>query len=1132
MVNIELYINNALADLAPDFGVRLNRQLLNPAELNTKDAQYSYSIFLPATSVNNEIFKYANVEETSDKFNVQYTAELIIDGVQVFKGNLKLSDVSNAGYKGNLYIPNLKSIKDIFGETKLNENPAYWLPFGDFAASVSQYNEDAAAGPQMAVFPYVLYGLIPKVPLNVNANNYSARDLWDSSAYIGLSDLPPSINPLLMLRHIFESKGYNLVGSAFDDEKLINLYQSYKNPVDYTQPWNYGYHAYIRVSGAWGSGVSAKPGGGLERGIFQGSDISGPTYGTDLLDSTNSKINIIQDTGGNVLLKEIADNAGRLWTNGLIRIPSTGFYKVRFNASLRVLDTGAFRTTDPATGVQHISGSSQNTSNGLNSDNVYEVRLLRDRKRGDFGLSSPKLAGVFYYNNQPQNRDSVPRYFPRANDGINFIDLAQDGNHLLGFQFGANGDAGDDNAAQFLNPLDWTKRAQMLAAKPALSWNNAENDGIRNILAIKSPGYWKYGRIGNFDSEGDNPNIDIDYSGGPFIDGANLDASGNLVYPTAALTSFTQNRKINNVSGNLDYLIGWKVSALIKLSDFTDLEYTGTFTDDNNDGCITAFYDVNGDFIVGGGVDAPPTGGGSVTFTDEPVGAGPTGAVYVRISGVSSSITISGTPAVTNDNKILYRFPVANWYTYRFTTPPTSLYAGYVFVHNGTTLIAVVPFTGGEAIVNMNYSGATDLKVTLYLKTPDYDVTTTLEINREVTSTADVIDWEATNKLKIDVNNSPYNYSNRGFYDGFAADPTWNGQGELNAIIWLEAGELLTVAAISSEGRYRQDGMHSTFGLVNQQVKFDLEIEPFRTDLEWYKVDLAGRSTEVMDWDLPGNFDTDQINLVGFLNKDMKTDDYIDNFCKAFNLKLGQIGANTFSLDVRQTKNTTISSQFVDLDAVASVSDRNNTPLGLPGTYKIGFTIDEAEEGYVTTGDNGGGEFSTGVTDETVVEQKSTFSYNWYKTITKSSIPLQIPVISKADVWANTMGYPEAMSKRFTDLAYRFWYFDGLLNDNGVTFDFNGEPLKLAQVSESRERSELNYKNKRYTILDNYFTLLINGSSHYTEAEGYLTPTKYQDLDGSRLCRFNGDLYFIAEIQGYDPEGRNKTKLKLIRKIK
>jgi len=117
MINIELIINGKLADLGRDFGVRLNRQLLNPSELNTKDAQMSFTISLPDSEPNNIIFAHSNIEETRDKFNRVYTAQLIVNSSRIFNGFFRMSDITR-GYKGNLYVPVPKTIKDIFGELK------------------------------------------------------------------------------------------------------------------------------------------------------------------------------------------------------------------------------------------------------------------------------------------------------------------------------------------------------------------------------------------------------------------------------------------------------------------------------------------------------------------------------------------------------------------------------------------------------------------------------------------------------------------------------------------------------------------------------------------------------------------------------------------------------------------------------------------------------------------------------------------------------------------------------------------------------------------------------------------------------------------------------------------------------
>lgn len=1146
MTNTELYINGILLDTARDLNVRLNRQILNPAELNTKDAQYSYSISLPPTPTNNRAFNYAQVEETKSKFNRIYSADLIINSVRIFRGSFRLSNIDKNGYKGNLYIPAQKSIKDIFGDVMLNANPEYRIPFSDFATSVNQYNASAADGPQIAIFPYVMYGVLAKIPLNKNENDYSARDLWDFTVRLGMQDLAPSINPLLMLRHIFEGAGYTLLGNAFDDRKLISLYMSYKNDLDYVQPWNYGQQAKIQISGTWSSRFNMRAGTddiALERGVNQGSDPTGTVYACDFLDATNTKINILEDTGGNVLYKEVNDADNVTWVNGQIRIPASGFYKIRFNVSLHVYSLFAWRSTDPATNIQHIGDATQHSNNDF-LNNLYELRLCRDRKDGDFGLDSPKMNNQYYYNNQPQNEvfdgDNIPKYFPpvSADGAINFVDLSQDHYHLLGFALGRNTDYATADSKQYVNPLDNAQGLNtLLASKPASSWQASENSVDPTRLAIKTPGYMKYGTIGDFDNEGDNPDTNIDYSAGPFVNGQILDNNGNPQAPAGGnLTDRIPGYYLSKLTGFMTYNPDWETTYYIDVRNWTGLTFSAVVSD-NPDAAIVAMYDANYQYI--GALYNGPEVGVTDPYTDAPIT--PVAAcAFIRVSGmVANPMTINGTNAAA-DNVILHRFGIERYYTY--TLNANAAYTGYAYVHNGaeTAPMLVVPFVNGIAQFDTGFpsiNGVLDLKLTIYLKTSDFDVNGTLTISRLITTGSEnVIGWEQTNKYKIDLDNAPANYTRRGQYqDGTGLDITHYAQGEANAVVWLEAGELITIASVASEGRYRQNGQHSKYGWVSHEVDFYLSIQPFRIDPDWLKVSLSGNGTARMDWNDPANFDKDTINLVGFLSAGIKTDDFIDNFCKAFNLNLTQIDATTFSLDVKQSKSA-VSNRYISLDGVASVTDRSNTPLGLPSLYKLGFTVDTDEEGYKESQDDGGGQFDTGVPDGDTVEQKSFFSYNWFKQITKTETPgnvvIPLPIISKSDIWDASVSYPDAMKKKYTDQALRFWYYDGLLNDLGATFQFNGAALNIAKVSnEIAGLSILNYKNHQFTILDNYFTLLINGASHYTEVSAYLTPLQYQALNGSIMAMFNGDLYYVAELSGYDPTGRNKTTIKLIRKI-
>lgn len=1137
MVINELIINGRRVVLPPNFSIRLNRQIINPAELNTKDAQYSFSINLPPAGVVHEALGFIHIEETRNKFNKVHTATYIVNGLVIFEGLLRLTYIGADGYKGNLYKPAAKTVKDIFGDLALNQLPEYRIPFADFATSVTAINETARTGLPFAIFPFALYGVLPKVPLNKDANNYSARELWDDTVYIGMQDVPPSINLMQLMRHIFEGQGYSLQGSAFDDEKLARVYMSYKNAAEYVQPWNYGYHAKISVNGEWSSFENAREGnvGSLEKGVNQSYDQLGfAVYSADLLDAVNAKITVTEDTGGNVLYKEIQDNSGAVWAQGQIRIPVSGFYKVRLVSSIRVDQTENSRQTNSATGVQHISGRSSNTTNDFGG-NMYEVKLLRDRKQADFGLTGAKIDGRFYYDNLPQNKifdgENVPKYFPQVTaDGQKIlVDLAQNKNILLGAHFGNNAQAGRSDSDQFKNPKDSSGLTpSILAAKPALSWN-AQEDTERTLLAIPNTGYWKYGRVNVFGGDEDNPNINIDYSAGTRVTGQVLDGQGNPQAPALDNLGVRFNDYyLNSITGFMQPLTGWETSDFIDLQAFTDVRFTADVPV-SADAAVVAYFDASKLFI-GYGVlsdDTNPT-----SYTNEAI-APPVLARYARFCAELGSLTVTATNVVSG-NVILHRFPLDRYFTYKLTAP--SSVNGTAYVHNGTdtSYAFTVNIVNGQAEFNTNLYPVTNFepRLTLYLTTSEYDIDGVLTINRSIAEGSDdTIDWELTNRYRIVLNNAPAMYARRGQYDGGSGNASWDGQADASAVIWLEAGELLTVASVSSEGRYRRSGQHSQHGWVNHRVKWSLDIQPYRIDKEWYKVSLTGASTQGMNWNDAVNFDTDSINLMGFLSADMKTNEFIDNVVKAFNLELSPLGVDSFALNVKQTR-TSVSSRSIDLDPYASLRDRENTPLGLPLGYRIGFTVSEDEEGYQMTGDNGGGEFMTGTTEGTITEQKTAFSYNWFKNITKEGVALPLPIISKADVWQPTMPYPDAMAKRYTDLAYRFWYFDGLLNDLGVSFEFNGVDIGLAKVSNEIEGvSILNYKNAPHTILDNYFTLLINGSSHYTEVDLYLTAEQYKQLDGAIFAKFNGDLYYVAEVTGFDPTNRNKATIKLIRRI-
>lgn len=283
-----------------------------------------------------------------------------------------------------------------------------------------------------------------------------------------------------------------------------------------------------------------------------------------------------------------------------------------------------------------------------------------------------------------------------------------------------------------------------------------------------------------------------------------------------------------------------------------------------------------------------------------------------------------------------------------------------------------------------------------------------------------------------------------------------------------------------------------------------------------------------MNWEDASTFAKDEINLIDFLPSNIKINDWIDNFCKAFNLILTNEDEKIFSLDIKNGRLATRVSNIIDLDKKANVYRRTNQPLDLPYVYDLGFTIDKNEAGYVLTQQTGGGQFYTGAfPSDGTIEQTSNFSYNWYKEITYAfdNSVLNVPIITDAEIWENIYDYEEMMNKIYFDKAQRFWYKDYVKNlvlnpDNSIDVAF---------VKDNINMSILDYENKQNSILRNFFLLLTN-SKNYTIVECFLSPNEYNNLPNS-LIKFNGDLYHSAEIDGYDPAFKNTGKLKLIKRI-
>ena len=251
---IQIYIDNKIIDL-DNTNISLQKEFKSEIENIPTDIEYSYTISIPCTLRNKEIFGFIDVFDVANKFSRIYNAELYVDETLILSGKFKISSIEDEHYKGNLYNPKKKNISDILGDRQLSDINPHMKPMntlGDYDKTnnvVYGLSSDEKRLPtewsesefynqitdNHVIYPYTLYG----VPLN-NADTSSELDIYTQNLKYGehtISDstIFPSFNVLSVLKDIFATEGYNVKGNIFDGTQskyFNNLYQTFQYPID------------------------------------------------------------------------------------------------------------------------------------------------------------------------------------------------------------------------------------------------------------------------------------------------------------------------------------------------------------------------------------------------------------------------------------------------------------------------------------------------------------------------------------------------------------------------------------------------------------------------------------------------------------------------------------------------------------------------------------------------------------------------------------------------------------------------------------------------------------------------------------------------------------------------------------
>lgn len=239
-MNIQLYVENQLCDFDKNTYFTLQKEFEDEAELIVKEIEYSYTISIP-TSVNNKrIFGFIDSFDVANKFSRIYDAELYVDEILILKGKLKLSEIDNEYFKGNLYNPASKSISDILGDRMLNEIDPHMKPMNNLKDFNDQNNYSMGLKTtdipkeqyrdNHICYPYVLYSLPyndSEIAIEKGLDFYT-QDLAYGNHTITCDNIFPSYNICSLLKDMFKTEGYNVQGNIFGDEKFKDLYQTFQ----------------------------------------------------------------------------------------------------------------------------------------------------------------------------------------------------------------------------------------------------------------------------------------------------------------------------------------------------------------------------------------------------------------------------------------------------------------------------------------------------------------------------------------------------------------------------------------------------------------------------------------------------------------------------------------------------------------------------------------------------------------------------------------------------------------------------------------------------------------------------------------------------------------------------------------
>lgn len=229
---LKIYIENDLLDLFQDESVELNSSIANVNDISKNTTDYAKSFTVPASSVNNRIFKHyydANIDNTFDA-RLKQNGRIELDGMPFRSGKIQLEKVilkQGKPYSYSInFVGNLVSLKDKLGNDELSSLDLSALDHDYNSATVKGFLQNTGD---------VIYTLFVKKQLNYKTPDTQPNTdklsniAYYSSGGLNWDLLRPSIR-LIKIIEAIEVK-YDIVCSRdfFGSTEFLNLYMWVNN---------------------------------------------------------------------------------------------------------------------------------------------------------------------------------------------------------------------------------------------------------------------------------------------------------------------------------------------------------------------------------------------------------------------------------------------------------------------------------------------------------------------------------------------------------------------------------------------------------------------------------------------------------------------------------------------------------------------------------------------------------------------------------------------------------------------------------------------------------------------------------------------------------------------------------------